>query len=75
MLITETEGIFANGGVPQVCIFWQEKEVWEVAGEKIFVVLANCFQSARIPASPGRNVFLKLGLFVVNVPFASIPSF
>ena len=28
---------------------WKKKH-WEVAGEKIFVVMANCFQFARAPA-------------------------
>ena len=35
-----------------------KKKYWEVGGKMIFVVLANCFQSASAAASPGRNNFV-----------------
>ena len=40
---------------PSTC--WLEKKSWEVAGGKIIVVVAKCFQSPR-GASPRRNIFV-----------------
>ena len=57
-----------------------EKKYWEVAGKKIIVVLANCYQSPCGHASPVRNTFVvkvirsQCTLFILLPPLPNARS-